>query len=115
MHADMAEQGSAVGNRDDCDNLEAVFTDRGYELCYTQSELMSIEPTADTKVWCSFAGDAMEPDINRQFFAPEQPSIAEMTQKAIDILLTGDDGFFLMVEGSQVDWAGHANDVSDVA
>lgn len=41
-----------------------------------------------------------------------------MTQKAIDILSQNPDGFFLMVEGSKVDWAAHANDpvgiISDV-
>jgi alkaline phosphatase len=33
-----------------------------------------------------------------------------MTEKAIELLSEDEDGFFLMVEGSQVDWAGHAND-----
>ena len=41
-----------------------------------------------------------------------------MTQKAIDILSKDPDGFFLMVEGSKVDWAAHANDpialISDI-
>jgi alkaline phosphatase len=41
---------------------------------------------------------------------PTQPSIAEMTAKAIELLSQDRDGFFLMVEGSQVDWAGHNND-----
>jgi alkaline phosphatase len=33
-----------------------------------------------------------------------------MTQKALDILSKKENGFFLMVEGSLVDWAAHAND-----
>ncbi|MFO7709351.1 MAG: alkaline phosphatase [Desulfobacterales bacterium] len=33
-----------------------------------------------------------------------------MTRKAIEILARDEDGFFLMVEGSQIDWACHAND-----
>jgi alkaline phosphatase len=33
-----------------------------------------------------------------------------MTAKAIELLSQDRDGFFLMVEGSQVDWAGHNND-----
>jgi alkaline phosphatase len=33
-----------------------------------------------------------------------------MTAKAIELLSQDPDGFFLVVEGSQVDWAGHAND-----
>lgn len=31
------------------------------------------------------------------------------TQTAINILNNNENGFFLMVEGSQIDWAGHAN------
>ncbi|MDR2868117.1 MAG: alkaline phosphatase [Bacteroidales bacterium] len=38
------------------------------------------------------------------------PSLGEMTQKALDILSKNDHGFFLMVEGSLVDWAAHDND-----
>ena len=37
-------------------------------------------------------------------------SLAEMTKKALDILDQDPDGFFLMVEGSQIDWEGHDND-----
>jgi len=33
-----------------------------------------------------------------------------MTRKAIDLLSANQGGFFLFVEASQVDWAGHAND-----
>ena len=41
-------------------------------------------------------------------FSPE-PSLAELTLKAIELLKTGKDGFFLMVEGSQIDWGNHDN------
>lgn len=37
------------------------------------------------------------------------PSLARLTQGALDILTRNEDGFFLMVEGSQIDWAGHEN------
>jgi alkaline phosphatase len=33
-----------------------------------------------------------------------------MTQKATEILAKKEEGFFLMVEASQVDWEGHDND-----
>ncbi|MCD4690745.1 alkaline phosphatase [bacterium] len=43
--------------------------------------------------------------------APERPlPLAVITSKAIEFLSRDDDGFFLMVEGSQIDWAGHEND-----
>ena len=45
-----------------------------------------------------------------QELAPTEPSLAEMTNKSVQLLSKDKDGFFLMVEGSQVDWADHAND-----
>ncbi len=33
------------------------------------------------------------------------------TEKAIEVLNQNDKGFFMMVEGSQIDWGGHDNDI----
>lgn len=41
---------------------------------------------------------------------PPEPTLAELTQKAIELLSRDEDGFFVMVEGSQIDWACHDND-----
>jgi alkaline phosphatase len=42
----------------------------------------------------------------------ERPtSLKEMTKKAIKILSKNKSGFILMVEGSQIDWAGHDNEL----
>ena len=38
------------------------------------------------------------------------PTLAESTEKALEILSQNPNGFFLMVEGSKVDWAAHDND-----
>lgn len=40
--------------------------------------------------------------------------LEDMTAKAIEILSQNKEGFFLMVEGSQIDWASHANDMDTV-
>lgn len=40
-----------------------------------------------------------------------EPSLAEMTKKAIEILNKNPNGFFLMVEGSQIDWECHENQI----
>lgn len=54
-----------------------------------------------------FAPDAMAYDFDK----PEsEPSLAEMSKKAIELLSKDKDGFFLMIEGSKTDWAAHAND-----
>lgn len=41
-------------------------------------------------------------------------TLAAMTRRSIDFLEKGDTGkgFFLMVEGGQIDWAGHSNDAA---
>jgi len=41
---------------------------------------------------------------------PVENPLAQLTDKALQ-LLTHDDGFVLMVEGSQIDWCSHDNDV----
>lgn len=49
-------------------------------------------------------------------FSPE-PNLPQMTQAAIRILTEKPgregQGFFMMVEGSQIDWAGHANNTEN--
>ncbi|MPM89416.1 hypothetical protein SDC9_136525 [bioreactor metagenome] len=41
--------------------------------------------------------------------------LPEATMAAVDILDNNKKGFFLMVEGSQIDWAGHKNDAAMMA
>jgi alkaline phosphatase len=59
---------------------------------------------------------AMAYDIDRN--PAREPSLSDMTAKALNILRKNPNGFFLMVEGSKIDWAAHANDpagiVSDI-
>jgi alkaline phosphatase len=69
-----------------------------------------MEAAHSARVFGMFAPSHMDPEIDRPRLHPDQPTLAEMTRKAIDLLSRDPDGFFLMVEGSQVDWACHAND-----
>jgi len=48
--------------------------------------------------------------VHPPYAAKREVSLKELTQKAVAILAQDSDGFFLMVEGSQIDWAGHKND-----
>lgn len=60
------------------------------------------------KVWALFGEGAHPYDLDRD---PEVvPSLAEMTQKALNRLSQDKNGFFLMVEGSKIDWSAHGND-----
>ena len=62
----------------------------------------------DGKVWALFAPVNMAYDLDRD--PAKEPSLSEMTDKALKLLSRKKDGFFLMVEGSRVDYAAHAND-----
>lgn len=94
-------------NRKDGENLVSVIEEKGYDLLTTRDELLT---TKSDKIYGSFAGSSMAYDLDRTKTNPNEPSLAEMTSTAIDKLNKDKDGFFLMIEGSKIDWAAHAND-----
>ncbi|MFH2067521.1 MAG: alkaline phosphatase [Pseudomonadota bacterium] len=95
------------GKRTDGENLMDVLLARGYQFVDNKDDMAAL---SKGKVWGLFDDSHMQPDMDRQYFASHEPSLSEMTEKAIDLLSRDREGFFLMVEGSQVDWAGHNND-----
>lgn len=95
------------GRRTDGENLMDVLASRGYQFVDNKTDMYALD---SGKAWGLFDDSHLDPDIDRETLHPTQPSIAEMTEKAIELLSQDRDGFFLMVEGSQVDWAGHNND-----
>ena len=95
------------GTRKDSENLINILQERGYSFISSSDELNSIK---NDRVWGVFNKGNLVPDIDRDELNPSQPSLAQMTGKAIEILSKNKNGFFMMVEGSQVDYAGHAND-----
>lgn len=105
--------GTTKNARVDGEDLTEVLDAKGYDLVETREELLK---TKSDKIWGSFAPSALAYDFDRQ--DNHEPSLADMTKKAIDTLSKDKDGFFLFVEGSKVDWAAHANDpigiISDV-
>jgi alkaline phosphatase len=98
---------SRGGLREDSLDLELVLGRRGCGLVRTSAGLAAVHATP---VWGLFAEEDMRPEADRSLQAPSEPSLAAMTAKAIELLSRDEDGFFLMVEGSQVDWGDHAND-----
>ena len=107
--------GTTSNSRVDGEDLTTVLDAKGYDFVETRDELLK---TKSNKIWGSFAPSAMAYDFDRKVTSNNEPSLAEMTKKAIDTLSKDKDGFFLFVEGSKVDWAAHANDtigiISDV-
>lgn len=86
-------------------NLTEEFQKDGYSYVTDREALLAND---DEQILGLFAPGGLPKMIDRE---ESVPSLEEMTTSAIDRLEKDKDGFFLMVEGSQVDWAGHDNDI----
>ena len=91
--------------RPDKEDLVKVLRDRGY--LYVTNRAAMLEAKSG-RLWGAFAVTGMERDLYRD--PAVEPSLAEMTRKALQLLSQKKKGFFIMIEGSQIDWAEHAND-----
>ncbi|WP_342556337.1 alkaline phosphatase [Paenibacillus sp. FSL R7-0652] len=86
-------------------DLTKEFQKAGYSYVTDRASLLA---NKNKQVLGLFADGGLDKYIDR---TNATPSLAEMTNAAIDRLKTNKKGFFLMVEGSQIDWAGHDNDI----
>ena len=91
--------------RGDGEDLVSEIKNMGYDYVTTIEEMNNSD---SEKIWGMFAPVDMAYDFDRD--PAKEPSLAEMTAKAISTLNKNENGFFLLVEGSKVDWAAHAND-----
>lgn len=89
--------------RADGRDLLAEFEAKGYFVARTKADMLSARPGRKF-VGIYSADDHLDWDAQRR---PEQPSLREMTAKAIELLSKNPNGFFLMVEGGKIDHALH--------
>lgn len=80
----------------------------GYHLLCTREQLDHFEFSAGQKVLGTFSADHL-PQWQERHDLAQVPSLAHMTDKALEWLSKGDKGFFVMIEGGHIDFAGHAN------
>lgn len=99
------------GNSILTDDIKNHFSSNGTTLIQDDKNSF-LNFNGDGKLWALFGQRALPYNIDRN--PDKYPSIAEMTEKAIDLLSKKENGFFLMVEGSQIDWAAHANDAATI-
>lgn len=57
--------------------------------------------------------DVKDAEVYSQADLDENPTLAQMTQAAIQVLQEDKDGFWLMVEAGDVDWANHSNNIDN--
>jgi len=89
--------------RPDGRDLMAEFAGAGYYVAGTRAGMMSAREGRKF-VGIFSATSHLDYAYQRR---PEQPTLAEMTGKAIDLLSANPNGFFLMVEGGKIDHALH--------
>lgn len=86
-------------------NLVNEFKQLGYQYTddYTQLDTITTAPAM-----MLLAETALPAKLNSGFDA----MLAPLTEKALGLLTPAEKGFVLMVEGSQIDWCGHDNDIA---
>jgi len=99
--------------RNDEKNLLVEANDAGYSVVHTRNGLADAK---GDKVLGLFSYSGMQDGItysqSKDSTKRTMPSLKEMTVKALDVLAKDPDGFFLMIEGGQIDWAAHNNDAA---
>jgi alkaline phosphatase len=94
------------GKRKDGRNLVHEARQNGYEVVATAEEMKNAQKE---KILGLFNQGNMLFELDRK--GSQEPSLAEMTSKALDVLSRNKNGFFLMVEGGRIDHAAHMNDI----
>lgn len=90
----------STSRRPDEKNLLDAAKKNGYQLATNKNELAGF---TSGKVLGLFAASGL-------MHKAHEPSINDMSLKALELVKGTEEGFFLMIEGSQIDWGGHDND-----
>ena len=102
----------AEGDRTDGRDLTAEWLEHyganGGVYVMDQAGFDSIDTENTKKVFGLFNESHMQYEADRANDIAGEPSIAEMTEKAIKVLDNNDNGYFLMVESGRIDHAHHA-------
>jgi alkaline phosphatase len=101
-------------NRDDELNRVEELAGQGYVIVSDSPSLREAASHA-TKLLGMFSANHLPYVLDRrQMNLSTVPTLAEMTSAALDVLSRHDEGFFMLVEGGRIDYAGHANDAGSL-
>jgi len=104
------EDPTQPGGRLDGRDLTAEWTAarEGSVYVWNREQLAAIDITSTRHLLGLFEPGDMNWETDRPQDEAGEPSLAEMTAVAIDLLARDEDGFFLMVEGGRIDHGHHA-------
>ncbi|MFV0520198.1 MAG: alkaline phosphatase [Lachnospirales bacterium] len=102
-----------TGNDEDRTNIYELAKNEGYTIATTTEEISKINANDEKVIITNEELDssyAMPYAIDQE---DDDYTLRNHVEKGIEIL-DNENGFFMMVEGGKIDWAGHANDAGTV-
>ena len=100
-------EGDRNDNRNLVDEWQGLYPKGDYVI--DQAGFDAVDADSSENLFGLFNESEMRYEADRVNDLAGEPSLTEMTTKAIDILDTNEQGFFLMVEAGRIDHGHHAN------
>ncbi|MFP4366209.1 MAG: alkaline phosphatase [Bacteroidales bacterium] len=94
---------SRFEDREDGRDLLEELETKGYQLAYHMDEVKQVS----SGKLAGFIAEGHPPKYSEQ----RGDMLPEAVEKAISIISQNPEGFFIIIEGSQIDWGGHDNDI----
>lgn len=91
--------------RNDNKNLSDELIKKGYQIAYTMEDVATVKSG-------KLAGLVAVNNLPKA--SKRGNMLFDGTSKALELLNQNKNGFFLMIEGSQIDWAAHTNNLKEM-
>lgn len=110
LDASSEKEGDRTDGRDLTSEWQSIYKDGTY--VYEQTGFDAIDTENSSHVLGLFNESHMQYAADRTNDIAGEPSLSQMTGKAINILDNNDQGYFLMVEAGRIDHAHHAGNAA---